>query len=164
MTPESYVELIDRRFANPEIVDTVRRVANDGPSRRTGFVLPVLPRGRVPQPHSHLVALQAWHSPLSRLESNKNDSGNPRIGIFHRWYKPLFCLIFSETLAYSPNRGKKRPGLRFQTGPSPLSRGGNLISLRGQSVSRWGVVVSQIQRDSLIGNLSIPNIQAIGKM
>lgn len=42
MTPEAYVELIDRRFSNPEIVDTVRRVAFDGSSRHTGFILPVL--------------------------------------------------------------------------------------------------------------------------
>jgi mannitol 2-dehydrogenase len=42
MTPLSYVDLIDRRFSNPEIVDTVRRVAFDGSSRHTGFILPVL--------------------------------------------------------------------------------------------------------------------------
>ena len=42
MTPEAYIELIDRRFSNPEIVDTVRRVAFDGSSRQTGFVLPTL--------------------------------------------------------------------------------------------------------------------------
>ena len=42
MTPSAYVDLIDRRFSNPEIVDTVRRVAFDGSSRHTGFILPVL--------------------------------------------------------------------------------------------------------------------------
>ena len=42
MTPQAYVDLIDRRFSNPEIVDTVRRVAFDGSSRHTGFLLPVL--------------------------------------------------------------------------------------------------------------------------
>ena len=42
MTPEAYVDLIDRRFSNPEIVDTVRRVAFDGSSRHTGFILPVI--------------------------------------------------------------------------------------------------------------------------
>ncbi|RYH09311.1 mannitol dehydrogenase family protein [Tropicimonas sp. IMCC6043] len=42
MTPEAYVELIDRRFSNPSIVDTSRRVAFDGSSRHTGFVLPIL--------------------------------------------------------------------------------------------------------------------------
>ncbi|OSP54856.1 mannitol dehydrogenase family protein [Pseudoruegeria sp. SK021] len=42
MTPEAYVDLINRRFSNPEIVDTVRRVAFDGASRHTGFLLPTL--------------------------------------------------------------------------------------------------------------------------
>lgn len=42
MTPAAYVELLDRRFSNPQIVDTVRRVAFDGSSRQTGFVLPTL--------------------------------------------------------------------------------------------------------------------------
>lgn len=42
MTPAAYVDLIDRRFSNPEIVDTVRRVAFDGSSRHTGFLLPVI--------------------------------------------------------------------------------------------------------------------------
>ncbi|MDE0111243.1 MAG: mannitol dehydrogenase family protein, partial [Albidovulum sp.] len=39
---ELYVDLIDRRFSNPKIVDTTRRVASDGSSRHTGFILPVL--------------------------------------------------------------------------------------------------------------------------
>lgn len=42
MTPEAYVDLIHRRFSNPRIVDTVRRVAFDGSSRHTGFLLPTL--------------------------------------------------------------------------------------------------------------------------
>ena len=42
MEPAAYIDLIDRRFSNPEIVDTVRRVAFDGSSRHTGFLLPVL--------------------------------------------------------------------------------------------------------------------------
>ena len=41
-TPQDYLELIARRFSNPEIVDTVRRVAFDGSSRHTGFLLPTL--------------------------------------------------------------------------------------------------------------------------
>ena len=41
-TPTDYAKLIARRFANPEIKDTVRRVAFDGSSRHTGFVLPIL--------------------------------------------------------------------------------------------------------------------------
>ncbi|WP_162652521.1 mannitol dehydrogenase family protein [Lentilitoribacter sp. Alg239-R112] len=42
MTPADYVRLIDQRFSNPEIIDTVRRVAFDGSSRQTGFILPTL--------------------------------------------------------------------------------------------------------------------------
>lgn len=42
MDPVDYVDLIDERFSNPKIVDTVRRVAFDGSSRHTGFILPVL--------------------------------------------------------------------------------------------------------------------------
>jgi len=42
MTPEAYIDLIDRRFSNPAIVDTTRRVAFDGSSRHTGALLPVI--------------------------------------------------------------------------------------------------------------------------
>ena len=42
MMPADYVDLIDSRFSNPEIIDTVRRVAFDGSSRQTGFILPTL--------------------------------------------------------------------------------------------------------------------------
>ncbi len=42
MTPLAYVDLIDRRFSNPQIFDTTRRVAFDGASRHTGFVIPTL--------------------------------------------------------------------------------------------------------------------------
>ena len=42
MTPRAYVSLIERRFSNPRIVDTTRRVAFDGSSRHPGFVLPII--------------------------------------------------------------------------------------------------------------------------
>ncbi len=42
MAPDAYVDLVDRRFSNSEIIDTVRRVAFDGSSRQTGFILPTL--------------------------------------------------------------------------------------------------------------------------
>lgn len=41
-TPEAYLDLIENRFSNPAIVDTTRRVAFDGSSRHTGFILPIL--------------------------------------------------------------------------------------------------------------------------
>ncbi len=42
MSPADYVDLIERRFSNPEIRDTTRRVAFDGSSRHAGFILPVV--------------------------------------------------------------------------------------------------------------------------
>ncbi|WOI57679.1 mannitol dehydrogenase family protein [Palleronia sp. LCG004] len=42
MDPDRYIELISTRFANPEIRDTTRRVAFDGSSRHTGFLVPVI--------------------------------------------------------------------------------------------------------------------------
>lgn len=42
MTPEAYVKLVDSRFSNPEIIDTVRRVAFDGYSRHPAFLFPTI--------------------------------------------------------------------------------------------------------------------------
>jgi mannitol 2-dehydrogenase len=42
MVLQEYVDLIVERFSNPKIFDTVRRVAFDGSSRHTGFLLPTL--------------------------------------------------------------------------------------------------------------------------
>lgn len=42
MTPADYIDLIERRFSNPKIVDTTRRVAFDGSSRHAGFLLPMV--------------------------------------------------------------------------------------------------------------------------
>lgn len=42
MTPLAYFELVDRRFSNPEIFDTTRRVAFDGSSRHAGFLHPII--------------------------------------------------------------------------------------------------------------------------
>jgi mannitol 2-dehydrogenase len=41
-TPAEYLALIEQRFSNPAIRDTTRRVAFDGSSRHTGFLLPIL--------------------------------------------------------------------------------------------------------------------------
>ncbi len=45
LAPKDYVELVGRRFSNPAIVDTTRRVAFDGSARHTGFILPILRDG-----------------------------------------------------------------------------------------------------------------------
>lgn len=42
MTPEAYVDLVERRFSNAEIFDTTRRVAFDGSSRHAGFLHPII--------------------------------------------------------------------------------------------------------------------------
>jgi mannitol 2-dehydrogenase len=44
-TPEQYVALIERRFSNTAIVDTIRRIAFDGSSRHPGMVLPTIRDG-----------------------------------------------------------------------------------------------------------------------
>ena len=41
-TPAAYLALIERRFSNPAIRDTTRRVAFDGSARHAGFLLPIL--------------------------------------------------------------------------------------------------------------------------
>ena len=43
--PEAYLTQIEARFSNPKIRDTTRRVAFDGSSRHTGFILPILADG-----------------------------------------------------------------------------------------------------------------------
>ena len=45
MTPLEYLDLIDSRFSNKAIIDTVRRVAFDGSARHGGFILPLLRDG-----------------------------------------------------------------------------------------------------------------------
>ncbi|MGG7643723.1 mannitol dehydrogenase family protein [Rhodovulum sp. YNF3179] len=41
-SPADYLALIERRFSNPAIRDTTRRVAFDGSSRHAGFLMPVI--------------------------------------------------------------------------------------------------------------------------
>jgi len=45
ITPENYVSLVRKRFSNPKIIDTTRRVAYDGSSRQTGFLMPSIRDG-----------------------------------------------------------------------------------------------------------------------
>ncbi len=45
MTAQTYLPLVERRFANPEIKDTTRRVAFDGSSRQPGFLVPSIRDG-----------------------------------------------------------------------------------------------------------------------
>ncbi len=60
MTPVQYVDLIDRRFSNPKIVDTTRRVAFDGSSRHPGFIIPTIADGsKAGTPIDGLVLVEA---------------------------------------------------------------------------------------------------------
>ena len=43
--PENYVDLVHKRFSNPKIIDTTRRVAFDGSSRHPGFLVPSIRDG-----------------------------------------------------------------------------------------------------------------------
>ena len=45
MAPDEYVNLIHKRFSNPKILDTTRRVAFDGSARHPGFVIPSIRDG-----------------------------------------------------------------------------------------------------------------------
>ncbi len=74
MTPEAYVDLIERRFANPRIVDTTRRVAFDGSSRHPGFLLPSVQDGIARQmPVNGLALVEAlW----ARMCAGRREDGS----------------------------------------------------------------------------------------
>ncbi len=42
VSPKAYLSMIEKRFSNPKIHDTTRRVAFDGSARHPGFILPIL--------------------------------------------------------------------------------------------------------------------------
>ena len=59
-SPLDYLDLIERRFSNPEIADTTRRVAFDGSSRHPGFIVPSIRDGlRAGTPISGLALVSA---------------------------------------------------------------------------------------------------------
>ena len=45
MNPRQYLDLVHRRFSNPKVKDTTRRVAFDGSSRQPGFLFPSIRDG-----------------------------------------------------------------------------------------------------------------------
>ena len=81
MTPADYAVLIERRFANSAIVDTTRRVAFDGSSRHTGFVLPIirdaLGAGGSIQGLALVEALWARMCEGTREDGSKIDANDP---------------------------------------------------------------------------------------
>lgn len=74
MTPAQYLDLIDRRFANPAIVDTVRRVAFDGSSRQTGMVLPTVRDGL--RAGSSVTGLALVQAAWARMCQGTRDDGS----------------------------------------------------------------------------------------
>ena len=72
--PEDYLDLIGRRFSNPAIGDTVRRVSFDGSSRHPGFVLPSLRDGlRTGAPVEGLALVEAlW----ARMCAGRREDGS----------------------------------------------------------------------------------------
>ena len=85
MTPLSYVDMIDRRFSNPEITDTVRRVASDGSSRQTGFVVPTVQDALIKNaPIAGLALSQAiW----ARMCEGTREDGSPIEPNDSKWAK-----------------------------------------------------------------------------
>lgn len=81
MTPSAYVDLIVRRFTNPRIVDTTRRVAFDGSARHTGFVLPIvrdqLAAGRSVQGLALVEALWARMCEGTREDGSQIEPNDP---------------------------------------------------------------------------------------
>ncbi|WP_417210255.1 mannitol dehydrogenase family protein [Antarctobacter sp.] len=74
MAPLDYVDLIHRRFSNPRIVDTTRRVAFDGSSRHPGFLLPTLREALAAgQPYEGLALVEAlW----ARMYAGTRENGS----------------------------------------------------------------------------------------
>lgn len=81
MMPQAYVELINNRFSNAEIVDTVRRVAFDGSSRHTGFLIPTLREAlKADGPISGLALTQALWARMcegSREDGSQIEANDP---------------------------------------------------------------------------------------
>lgn len=73
-TPAAYCDLLDKRFSNPAIYDTVRRVAFDGSSRQTGFILPIIRDAlKAGTPHEGLALSQAlWARMCAGVRENKS--------------------------------------------------------------------------------------------
>lgn len=74
MTPSAYVDLIDRRFSNPEIIDTTRRVAFDGSSRHTGFLMPTIRDGL--EAHSSIEGLALSQALWARMCEGTREDGS----------------------------------------------------------------------------------------
>ena len=95
--PEDYLDLVSRRFSNPAIVDTTRRVAFEGSARHTGFVLPIVRDGlRTGAPIEGLALVEALWARM--CEGTRED------GSVIEPNDPLW-----ETLLAAANAARDRP-------------------------------------------------------
>jgi mannitol 2-dehydrogenase len=74
MTPAAYVDLIETRFSNPRIVDTIRRIAFDGSSRHTGMILPTVRDARAA--NAPLDGLALAEAAWARMCEGTRDDGS----------------------------------------------------------------------------------------
>lgn len=142
-TPERYLELIARRFANPEIRDTTRRVAFDGAARHSGFVLPIVRERRAAgRPVTGLALVEAlwarmcagcredgstiepndprWSELAARAQAARDE---PRLWLEQREFygtladDPVFSMAFSDWLAMLWRDGTRATLRRYRERP-----------------------------------------------
>jgi mannitol 2-dehydrogenase len=84
-TPLEYLDLIERRFSNPEIADTTRRVAFDGSSRHPGFIVPSIRDGlQAETPVTGLALISvtwARYCEGTREDGSKIEPNDPHWGV-----------------------------------------------------------------------------------
>lgn len=87
MAAEDYLPLVERRFANPEIKDTTRRVAFDGSSRQPGFLIPSirdgLAKGVATKGLALASALWARYCEGTREDGTVIEANDPNWGELH---------------------------------------------------------------------------------
>lgn len=105
MSPSDYVQLIVKRFSNPEIRDTTRRVAFDGSSRHPGFILPSIRDGLATGASMEGLALAEalW----ARMCTGKREDGSVIEPNDPYW----------EDLAVQANRAKTTPSVWLDMDP-----------------------------------------------
>jgi len=85
VTALDYLKTINRRFANPAIVDTVRRVAFDGSARHVGFLLPSVRDGLAAStPVSGLALVEALWARMcagTREDGSRIEANDPMWGM-----------------------------------------------------------------------------------
>ncbi len=114
-TPEAYIDLVERRFSNPAVEDTTRRVVFEGSARHAGFVLPSLRDGLAAgAPVEGLALVEAlW----ARMCSGAREDGSA--------IEPNDPLWDTLTIAAQAARGRPRAWLeqrRFYGGLAEAAR------------------------------------------